>query len=226
MARKKRRTSATRAASHDTQPELSAEERAARREAQRQEWAQQKRAEERAANRSYGPILAAASVVVALAIVIPVVLLIASSGGGDNSTPTPTPRPDSRLGGQAPVETFAMSADDDGQNINPRFEPNNFVAKAGEVFEIDVTNNGSVHHNLTIDGGDGEFQTNDDWISVPPSFDAGETAKVLARFAEPGTYKFECNLHAGIQIGTITVIPGGSTATGTATVAPSATPAP
>ena len=119
-----------------------------------------------------------------------------------------------------------MSADDDGQNVNPRFEPNNFVARAGEVFEIDVTNNGSVHHNVTIDGGDGEFQTNDDWISDPPSFDKDETAKVLAKFDQAGTYKFECNLHAGIQVGTITVIPSASSPTGIATPTPGATPAP
>ena len=101
-----------------------------------------------------------------------------------------------------------MSANDDGQNINPRFEPNNFVAKAGEVFEIDVTNNGSSAHNVTIDGGNGFGSLpDDDWVSSPLSFPAGGTAKVLARFTAPGTYNFECNLHAG-QVGTITVIPG------------------
>jgi len=105
-----------------------------------------------------------------------------------------------------------MSADDDGQNIRPRFVPDNFVARAGEVFQIDVTNDGTVFHNVTIDGGDGEFGTNDDWPSAPLSFDAGETAKVVAKLNEPGTYQFECNLHAGIQVGTITVIPSASSA--------------
>jgi plastocyanin len=223
MAKKKRRTQTTRpSAAPQGQPELSAEERAARREEQKREWAQQKQAEERATSRSFTPILLAGGVVVTLAIVIPVVLLLAGGGGG-SSSPTPTVRPDPRLGGQAPVATFAMSADDDGQNINPRFVPNNFVAKAGQVFEIDVTNDGTVFHNVTIDGGDGEYGTADDWLSVPLSFAAGEKAKVLAKFDQPGTYKFECNLHAGIQIGTITVIPGAS---GTATAEPSATPAP
>lgn len=224
MAKKKRRTQATRSTStSDAQPELSAEDRAARREEQKREWALRKQAEERAATRSFAPLLAAGGVIVTLAIVIPVVLLLAGGGGSDSATPTPTPRPDSRLGGQAPVATFAMSADDDGQNINPRFEPNNFVAKAGQVFEIDVTNNGSVFHNVTIDGGDGNFGTSDDWSSVPLSFGAEEKAKVLAKFDKAGTYQFECNLHAGIQVGTITVIPSAS---GSATPTPVATAAP
>lgn len=227
MARKKRRAPPKQSTSPDAQAGLSAESRAARREEQKREWAQQKRAEERAASRSFAPLLAAGGVIVTLAIVIPVVLLITSGGGSDSSSPTPTARPDPRLGGQAPVATFAMSANDDGQNINPRFEPNNFVAKAGQVFEIDVTNDGSVFHNVTMDGGDGEYGTADDWSSVPLSFEAGETAKVLAKLDQPGTYKFECNLHAGFQVGTITVIPSASgTATGSATSTATATPVP
>ena len=226
MASKKRRKQPTSpGAVRDAQSELSAEERAARREEQKREWAEQKRAEERAASRSFAPLLAAGGVIITLAIVIPVVLLVAA-GSGDSGTPTPTPRPDARLGVQAPQATFAMSADDDGQNINPRFAPNNFVAKAGQVFEIDVTNNGSVFHNVTVDGGDGDFGTNDDWVSSPLSFGAGESAKVLARFDQPGTYNFECNLHAGIQVGTITVIPSGSSTTTLSSAPPSAQPVP
>jgi plastocyanin len=225
MAKKKRKPKQQPPA-QDAQPDVSPEERAARREAQRQEWSQQKRAEERAASRSYTPILAAGGVIVTLAIIIPVVLLITSGGGDDASAPTATARPDPRLGGQAPVQTFAMSADDDGQNINPRFEPNNFVARTGEVFQIDVTNNGEVFHNVTIDGGDGKFGTDDDWSSVPLSFGAGETATVRAKLDEPGIYNFECNLHAGIQVGTITVIEGPSGTSATPTAGPSATPAP
>ena len=223
MAKNKRRQQVARPQTpSDAQPELSAEERAARREQQKQEWAAQKQSQERAANRSFAPILAAGGVIVTLAIVIPLVLLVASGGG--SGTPTPTPRLDARLGGQAPAATFAMSANDDGQNINPRFEPNNFVAKAGEVFEIDVTNNGSSAHNVTIDGGNGFGSLpDDDWVSSPASFKSGETAKVIAKLDEPGTYNFECNLHAGIQVGTITVIPSASSA---ATPAPIATTAP
>jgi len=225
MARRKRRKQPTSpAAVPDGQSELSAEERAARREEQKREWAEQKRAEDRASRRSFTPLLAAGGVIITLAIVIPVVLLVAG-GGGDSGTPTPTPKPDARLGGQAPQATFVMSADDDGQNINPRFTPNNFVAKAGQVFQIDVTNDGSVFHNVTIDGGDGDFGTNDDWVSNPLSFGAGEKAKVLAKFDKPGTYNFECNLHAGIQVGTITVIPSASS-TALSSAPPSAQPVP
>jgi plastocyanin len=225
MARKKKRGQ-----SPQTPPPAaneSSEERAARRAQQKEDWARQKAADERAASRSYGPIIAAGGVVVALAIIIPVALLLFSGGGGGDATPTPSAVADPRLGGQAPQATFAMSADDDGQNINPRFEPNTFVVKAGQVFEIDVTNNGTVHHNVTIDGGDGQYGTNDDWSSVPVSFDAGETATVKAKFNSPGTYKFECNLHAGIQIGTITVVPASSSSSTpvvTPTRAPSAAP--
>lgn len=225
MARKKRRTQPTRPpAAPGEQPELSAEERAVRREEQKREWAQQKRAEERAASRSFAPLLAAGGVIVTLAIVIPVVLLVATGGGSDSASATPIVTPDARVAGEVPVATFAVSADDDGQNINPRFSPNNFVAKAGEVFEIDVKNDGSVFHNLVVDGGDGDFGTRDDFISNPSRIEAAGSAKVLAKLVKAGTYNFRCDFHPDAQTGTITVIPSAGTAitpVPTSTVQPS-----
>jgi plastocyanin len=224
MAKKKKRGATPQATPPANE---SAEERAARRTQQKEEWARQKAAGDRAANRSYGPILAAGGVIVALAVIIPVAFLLFGGGGGDDAWPTPSAVADPRLGAQVPQQTFAMSADDDGQNINPRFEPSTFTVKAGQVFEIDVTNNGTVHHNVTIDGGDGDYGTADDWSSVPVSFDAGETAIVRARFNKAGVYQFECNLHAGIQVGTITVVEassGSSTPVATPTTTPSRAP--
>jgi hypothetical protein len=175
MAKKKRRKGAGRQpappARPTEQPQLSAEERALRRAEQKREWAQQKRVQERAAGRSFAPIISAVAVVVVLAVAIPVMILLAGGGGDDDgAAATPFATVDPRLGGvTTPAQTFTVTALDDGVAINPRFSPTQVTARAGEVFEIVMPNEGTSVHNVRVDGLDHEYDTNDDWTTTTPN---------------------------------------------------------
>lgn len=227
MARKKRRGQAQRQPAPATdQPALSAEERAARRAEQKRIFDAEKAAKERAAQRSFAPLIWAGAVLVTLGILIPVGILLFAGGGDDEPEATPIVTQDPRLGGQSPTQTLEIATDDDGQNIRPRFVPTALTARAGEVFEVQVTNEGSVAHNMVIDGGDEEFDTPDDFSMSPFSIQPGETGTVRAIFDEEGTYQFECLLHPAVQVGTLTVIPGSGGSSSSATPATSRTAAP
>ncbi|MEO8458863.1 MAG: cupredoxin domain-containing protein [Chloroflexota bacterium] len=205
---------------------LSPEERATRRAQQKQEWAAQKQAEDRAASSSFAPIMWAGGVIGTLVIVAIVGIVLFSGGGSSSTTPTPGPTADPRLGGALPVATFAVSADDAGVNIATVFSPSQITAKAGEVFEIDVTNDGSSAHNLNIAGLDGEYQTADDWTTTPSSLPVGAKGKVVVKLDVAGTYKFHCDFHPDTQLGTLIITGSAGSASPSATAAASPTPSP
>lgn len=196
MPSKRRRSGNRRPVQPDaTQPALSPEEQAARREQQKREWAAQKRAEERA-RRSAAPLVWAGVAVGTLAAIAILGAVLFSGGGGDDSGPTPTATRDPRLGAGAVAKTVTVDADDDGQNVNPRFSVTTITGKVGEIIEINVNNVGSVAHNLAVAGLDGEYGSPDDWITEPPTIRAGESGKLLIKLNEPGTYPFRCDFHA------------------------------
>ena len=129
-------------------------------------------------------------------------------GGGndeENSVVAPSATPDARVAGLPIDVTFTLEADDNGQNINPRFVPNAISANAGQVVAIIVTNVGSVAHNLRLAGIDGEYDSRDDWLTEPATLFSGDTGSVIVKLDDPGTYAFRCDFHATLQLGTFTV---------------------
>jgi plastocyanin len=227
-----------------TPPPLSPEEQAARRARQKQEWAERKHGKERAEGGSLAPLVWAGSGIAAVVVAVVVGIVLLSGGGGStSSTATPQITADPRTGGATPVESFNISATDQGVAINPLFVPDTITAKAGEVFRIIVKNNGSSVHNLVIAGLDGQYGTNDDWTTIDPNNSAnrqsiavGDTGTVDVKIDQPGTYKFHCLFHPDAQIGTLTLVAGPSgtaspsgsgsaSASAVATPTPTATPA-
>ncbi len=128
-------------------------------------------------------------------------------GGGDEGGPSPTPivTPDPRIAGLPIDQTIAIEANDDGQNVNTRYVPNTISGQAGEVIEILVTNVGSVAHNLSFPGLDGEYDTADDWLVHPFTLQPGDTGRVVVKFDEPAPYPFRCSFHPLIHLGTLTL---------------------
>lgn len=197
MANKKRKNK--RSGDSGAPADLSPEEQASRREQQRREWAEQKRVRDRAAQGGPPYFWIGGGVAALVGVVAVAFLLIGGSGGDDGDAGTPTPDP--RVGNAAPVETLEIAADDGGQAVNPRFQPNTLNARAGEVFEVVLTNNGSVHHNFNIAGNDREYGTPDDWVM--DSVAAGDVGRIKVKLNDPGTYPFRCDLHPQVQLGTL-----------------------
>lgn len=127
---------------------------------------------------------------------------LALSAGGSEIPDAPESTPDPRVAGLAIDTSLTVEADDDGQNVNPRFIPPTITAEAGQVIEIVMPNVGSVVHNLRIAGVDGEYITDDDWVTDPASVEAGDEGRVVVKIDEPGTYPFKCDFHP-TQTGTL-----------------------
>ena len=140
--------------------------------------------------------------VIAVAVLAYFVLSSGSSGvtgGGSSATPTPDPR----VEGLPVAETIEIVAGDDGP-ASPAatsfFQPSTITAKAGEVIEIELKNEGSVTHNIWLAGVDEEYGTNDDWGPIN-LIKPGETGSLRVKIDEPGRYRFQCEIHPNVQFG-------------------------
>ena len=170
----------------------------ARRARQVREWESRKKQKERSAA-SGSPLPWVAGGVGLLAAVVVGAVLLLSGGGSDGTSATPVVDP--RVTGLPVDQTVELIAEDDGQSVNPRFEPNVVNGKAGEVIEFQVRNEGTVAHNLTVSGPDKEYGTPDDFTMN--SIDAGEESTLRVKLNTPGTYPFRCDLHPEQQIGSL-----------------------
>ena len=85
------------------------------------------------------------------------------------------------------------------------FEPNELEVEAGQMFRINLTNNGEFIHNLRITGLDGEYETGDDLVSTPEFQRGGETGELVGQIDEPGVYSFRSDSQRTEMTGTITV---------------------
>jgi plastocyanin len=107
-----------------------------------------------------------------------------------------TPEP----GDAEPVDvTFEVSM---GDNF---FEPSELEVEAGQMFRINLTNDGDFIHNLRIAGADGEYETGDDLVSTPEFQRSGETGELVGQIDEPGVYSFRSDSQSTEMVGTITV---------------------
>lgn len=65
---------------------------------------------------------------------------------------------------------------------------------AGQTVDVKLANTGANAHNFRIAGPDGEFNTDDDTVSVPDIIAGGQDG-TLTFTLTAGTYKYECELH-------------------------------
>lgn len=139
-------------------------------------------------------------------IVIAVIGWVAFSGGGSGggaTGATPTPTEDPRVRGATPAATYNVIAG--GNADNAYFAPNSVTVKAGQVFEIVVKNTGDVTHNLTISGPDKQYDTKDDFTTIPFAIEVGKEARVKAKIDTPGSYPFRCAFHPTVEFGNLIV---------------------
>jgi uncharacterized cupredoxin-like copper-binding protein len=142
--------------------------------------------------------IAAGAVAVAIAVVA-VVLLAGGSGDGETTAP-PVATRDPRVGQATPAATLSVNADDEGQQVNPRFEPAELTGPAGEAFEIVINNVGTVAHNLRVSGADRTYDTRDDFASAGVA--PGDEATLPVKIDQAGAYPFRCDFHPQ-QTGTL-----------------------
>ena len=116
-------------------------------------------------------------------------LAAACSGGGDGDG----------IDNAGPV-SFDISL---GDNF---FEANEFTLSPGQEVTFNITNNGSAVHNMRVDGGDGEYDTDDDTVSDPDLFQAGDTGTLVwTAPGETGTIIFRCDFHPTEMTGAISL---------------------
>lgn len=126
--------------------------------------------------------------------------LIATGGESGSSGPgSVTATPDPRVGDVVPAVTLQLEAG--GSDTTAYFEPNTLSGPAGEAVEIVIENTGTLAHNVTVAGVDGEYDTTDDWVSQPELILAGDTGELVVKIDTPGTYPFRCSLHPQLQFG-------------------------
>ena len=136
-------------------------------------------------------------------LILSIALLTAacSSGGGDGDGETP-----------AADETLADGTDNAGPvsfdiSLGDNFfEANEFTLSPGQEVTFNITNNGSAVHNMRVDGGDGEYDTDDDTVSDPDLFQAGDTGTLVwTAPGETGTIIFRCDFHPTEMTGAISL---------------------
>ena len=126
------------------------------------------------------------------------VTLVALACGGDG---------DETASGGGPV-TFDISLGDEligTDTLRSFFTPKEFTVAPGQKVTFNLSNDGTVPHNMRIAGPDGEYMTDDDTLVDPEILNPGDTA-VLKWTApsEPATIIFRCDFHPD-SVGAITV---------------------
>lgn len=162
------------------------------------------RKKKRAGGFSLNPWIVGVPVAVVALLAVGVIFAMSGSGGSGGSA-KPSPTVDPRVRGQTPTAFLTIEAG--GGADNAFFTPNSLTVKAKEVFQIEINNTGDVTHNLTISGLDKQYDTPDDWESVPYDIKPGEKGTLTGRIDTPGSYPFRCAFHPTVQFGTLVVQP-------------------
>ena len=76
---------------------------------------------------------------------------------------------------------------------------------AGEETTFSLENTGQAIHNARSSGDDAELDTDDDAVSEPDLFNAGDTGSITVSFAAAGEYPFRCDFHPIDMVGTFVV---------------------
>jgi len=115
-----------------------------------------------------------------------------STASGDTGAPTATSVSGGVTATAAPTNTTATGSSDNMVNVsNFQFSPSSLTVKAGTT--------------VTFKGVSGDHTVTSDADS-PMSFDQGvsQGSSITITFANPGTYKYHCSIHASMH-GTIVV---------------------
>jgi hypothetical protein len=143
--------------------------------------------------------------VVAVVVAVVAVLALTGGSGGEETTALPSATPDPRVGQATPAASLSIAADDEGQQVNPRFEPNEVSGPAGQVIEILLRNIGTVAHNLRVSGLDRTYDTPDDFATI--GVNPGAEARLRLKIDAAGAYPFRCDFHPQ-QTGTLVLREG------------------
>ncbi len=115
------------------------------------------------------------------------------------AAPRQTPGPPVQVSGDIDFAMGDNFFDLDGA-INPTLE-----IAAGDTVNFTVPNIGVNIHNLRIAGPDGEYNTDDDFISDPDLITGGEQGTLEFTFGEASTFPYQCDFHPAEMLGEITV---------------------
>ncbi len=85
-------------------------------------------------------------------------------------------------------------------SINPTLE-----IAAGDAVSFTVPNTGVNIHNLRFAGPDGEYNTDDDFVSDPDLLFGGEQGTLEFTFGEAATFPYQCDFHPTEMLGEVTV---------------------
>jgi len=85
------------------------------------------------------------------------------------------------------------------------FSPNQLTMTAGETILVRVSNSDTVPHNLRIAGLDGQYDTEDDAVTVPETIGGGESGELNFAPQPKGEYTFRCDFHPGSMGGQVVV---------------------
>jgi plastocyanin len=155
----------------------------------------------------------ALALLLTLGIVALLAVSLACGGGGDDDdggddgddgvTPAATEPADDDGGdgdGDGGETTVDVSM---GDNF---FEPKDIPVPAGATVTFNLTNDGTAIHNMRVAGADNELNTDDDAVSEPSLFNAGDAGTIeWTAPDEPGVIDFQCDFHTTDMTGTITV---------------------
>jgi plastocyanin/heme-degrading monooxygenase HmoA len=73
----------------------------------------------------------------------------------------------------------------------------------GEEVTFELSNDGLAPHNMRVSGVDGQYDTDDDAVSDPEIFTAGDTGSITFQLDEAGEFPFRCDFHPIDMFGTI-----------------------
>jgi plastocyanin len=145
---------------------------------------------------------------------------LCACGGDDDVDVEPTvavpqdtaPAPSLELGAQPepsqPLDEQASPAQDGIITIEikeARFGPNRWSMSLGETATIRVTNGDTQQHNMHIAGLDGEYDSQDDAVTVPEALGAGDIGELTFVPQVAGNYTFRCDFHPASMGGRIEV---------------------
>lgn len=90
---------------------------------------------------------------------------------------------------------------DVGGAVNPTLE-----ITAGSSLTLNLPNDGLNTHNMRVDGGDGEYTTDDDLVSDPQAILGGAEGTIELSFDGPGTFIYRCDFHPTTMLGEVEVV--------------------
>lgn len=130
---------------------------------------------------------------------------------GDASPVATSTRAPAATGTTAPAATGTTAPAAGGETTfdivmkDNTFDPAEIVVAAGEEITVNLVNDGQAIHDMRIAGVDGDYDTDDDFVSDPDLMRGGEEGTLVFTFDEAGQYNFRCDFHPTEMTGTIEV---------------------